>query len=111
MCVCLEKMEWVSGLSVIICKMGLGLSVRGRVEGRGSDSGALSSRLSGIRSLVSSAICRSKDVSQGRKLKTRAWTSFVGRGHHSSVLQSKMKGFQVLPPDRTRVAWVREALW
>lgn len=42
-CVCLDEMEWVSGLSVIICKMGLALSVLGRGEGGGSNSDAASS--------------------------------------------------------------------
>lgn len=46
MCVCLNEMEWVSGLSFIICRMGFGLSVLGRVEGAGSNSKASELQLS-----------------------------------------------------------------
>lgn len=61
----------MSGLSVIICKMGFGLSILGTVEGGVSNSDAVSSEPSDIQSLVSSANCRLKDVSQGRDIKTQ----------------------------------------
>lgn len=50
-CVCLDETEWVSGLSVTICKMGFGQSVLGRVEGRGSNSDVMSSKLSDVWSI------------------------------------------------------------
>lgn len=59
-------MEWFSGLSLIICNVDLGLSVLCRVE-KGSNSEAVSSRLSDVESLVSSADYRLKGQKKIKK--------------------------------------------